>query len=117
MRLQAVGLGIFAAVSIGLGPALAEGASVIRGEECSLTANETTYIASRTLRIVTKSARNVVIWTCKFDIPDYTGGLFQDRGFPCLVETGTGPVMTDLSQAIISPAGKGTLICRVKTSE
>jgi hypothetical protein len=117
MRIQAAGLGISIALSLGIGPALAEPASVIRGEECSLTANETTYIASRTLRIVTKSAANVVIWTCKFDIPDYTGGLFQDRGFACLVETGAGPVSTTMSQATISPAGKGTLICRVRSNE
>jgi len=60
---------------------LAEPASVIRNGECSITANETTYIASRTLRIVSKSTTNVVIWTCKFDIPDYTGGLLKDHGF------------------------------------
>ena len=100
-----------------ISPAFAEGASVIRGEECSLTAGNTTYIATRTLRIVTKSARNVVIWTCKFEIPDYTGGLFQDNGFNCVVETGIGPVTTTLSHANISPAGKGTLMCRVKTAE
>ena len=103
--------------ALGVSPAFAEGASVIRGEECTLTANETTYIATRTLRVVTKSARNVVVWTCKFDIPDYEGGLFQDKGFDCLVETGTGPVTTTLSHAVISPAGKGTLICRVKTAD
>lgn len=117
MRILSAGLGISIVLSLGMSSALAERASVIRGEECSLTANGTTYITNRTLRIVTKSARNVVIWTCKFDIPDYTEGLFQDRGFPCMVETGAGPEVTNLSQATISPAGKGTLICRVKVGE
>ena len=113
MRILLGGLGVSIALAMGLSSALAEGASVIRGESCSLAANETTYISNRTLRIVKKNA-GVIIWTCKFDIPDYTEGLFQDRGFPCLVETGAGPVSTTLSHATISPAGKGTLICRVK---
>ena len=116
MRILSAGLGISIVLSLGMSSALAERASVIRGEECSLTANGTTYITNKTLRIVTKSARNVVIWTCKFDIPDYTDGLFQDRGFQCAVETDTGPVLTTNSHATISPAGKGTLTCRVRES-
>ena len=114
MRILSSALGVSIVLSLGMSSALAERASVIRDDVCSLTANDTVYTANRTVRIVTKSARNVVILTCKFDIPDYTGGLFQDRGFPCSVETGDGPVVTTLSQATISPAGKGTLTCRVK---
>jgi hypothetical protein len=114
MRLLSAGLGLSIVLSLGVSAALAERASVIRNEECTLTANATTYTATRSVRIVTKSANNVVIFTCKFDIPDYTAGLFQGRGFPCLVETGSGPVVTTASQAVISPAGKGPLTCRVK---
>lgn len=114
MSILSAGLGISIALSLGMNSALAERASVIRGDECSLTANDTTYITTKTLRIITRSARSVVIWTCKFDIPDYTGGLYQNRGFECAVDTGGGTVVTTSSQATISPEGKGTLICRVK---
>jgi hypothetical protein len=117
MRILLSRLGISIILALGISSALAEGASVIRDETCTLTANETVYTATRTIRIVTKSARNVVNLTCKFDIPDYTSGLFQDRGFPCVVETVTGPVVTNSSTATISPAGKGTLVCRVKSTE
>ena len=114
MRILSAGLGISIVLSLGMSSALAERASVIRNESCSLVANDTTYTAHRTIRIVTKSARNNVIFVCKFDIPDYTGGLFQDRGFPCAVDTADGTEVTTLSQAVISPAGRGTLTCRVR---
>jgi hypothetical protein len=114
MRILSAGLGISIVLSLGMSSALAEKASVIRTDSCSLVANDVIYTATRAIRIVTKSARNVVILTCKFNIPDYTGGLFQDRGFPCVVDTGDGTEITNLSQAVISPAGRGTLTCRVK---
>jgi hypothetical protein len=115
MRLLSAGLGISIVLSLGVSSALAERASVIRNESCSLIANDNTYTAHRTIRIVTRSARNNVTLTCKFDIPDYTDGLYQDRGFPCAVDVGDGAIeVTTNSKAVISPAGKGTLICRIR---
>jgi hypothetical protein len=116
MRIATVGLGISMVLALGINAAMAERASVIRGDKCSIVANDVTYETNRTVRIITKSARKVVIWTCKFDIPDYTGGLFQNRSFECAVDIGGDTVVTTLSQATISPAGKGTLTCRVRES-
>jgi hypothetical protein len=115
MRILSAGLGLAIALSVGIGPALAERADVIRNEACTIIGKDgTAYNATRTIRIVTRSARNVVIFICKVDIPDYVDGVFTDRGFPCAVDTDSGAAITNLTQKTISAAGKGTLVCRVK---
>jgi len=90
------------------------GATITRGEEGGIECVQIEFgFASTTNYIDVAAPGGVETLTCHFSDIDYpTMKAQKTTGFPCSTVFG----FTTDSSFVITPSGKGTLVCRVKTS-